>query len=258
MDQFSRFLFISVLLHLSAGLIWVIQNVIAPDETVTYQKAIRIDMIGLPDKVTQDQLQPVVKPSQPANSEVASEKKNEATPKSPPKKSPSELGPAKAEKAKAQAVNKKGTEGNNRLGNAKISQLSALEKLEESMAVEAAQNQQLKKLMFKGNAIVEGSSLSGLDKIEAEDYVGSVESHVRSFWRLPQWLSNLKKMRAKALVKWDTRGVPVLIQIIESSGNDEFDEVVMQTLQNAVPYPAPPDRFALLMRRQGVVFGFPE
>jgi colicin import membrane protein len=251
MDYFKRFLFISTLLHLSLFLIWLVQNFLSPSEPISYQKAIRVDMIGLPDKVTS---QEIPKPSSKAN-----EKK---TAQSEPDKIENDLKEQNKKESRSDIQDKtrvhsqlRPTKSN--LGSSKISQLSALDKIEKLMEEEENRNKLLRQMVFKGNAIVDGNSLSGLNKIEAEDYVNLVEAHVRSFWRLPQWLA-ASKLRAKALVKWDSRGMPVLIQIIESSGNDEFDQIVMDTLQKAVPLPEPPEKFALIMRRQGVVFGFPE
>lgn len=246
MDQFHRFLIISIVLHLSLGLVWMVQNLLSPSMQVTYQKAIRIDMIGLPDKINEP-----ISSLAPKQEDVPSLPDTKKTPESQQKKS------AMSELQEKASTPNNPKSAKSTIGSSKLSQLSALEKLEQSVAAEEARNRVLKKMLFKGNAIVEGSSLTGIDKIEAEDYVGSVESHVRSFWKLPQWMANTKN-RAKALVKWDSRGVPVLIQIIESSGSDEFDQIVMETIQKAIPFPEPPEKFVSMMRRQGVIFGFPE
>jgi len=254
MDQFNRFVLISLVLHLCLGLVWMVQNFLSPSSPIAYQKAIRVDVIGLPDKIDE--------PTSPASAV----KKNDSSDQQSENKSPFEekknQGNEEKKSVKSEMQDKRSTLTKqkmvkNTIGTSKLSQLSALEKLEQSVAAEESRNRILKQMIFKGNAIVEGSSLTGIDKIEAEDYVGSVESHLRSFWKLPQWMAN-SKHRAKALVKWDTRGIPVLIQIIESSGNDEFDNIVMETIQKAVPFPEPPEKFAVLMRRQGVIFGFPE
>ncbi len=129
--------------------------------------------------------------------------------------------------------------------------------IESEVQNQEASLKQLRQMVFKGNKIIAGSSLTGIEKLEVEEYVDRVEAHVKSFWALPQWLAK-KKLRAKALVKWDSRGMPTTIQIVESSGDDEFDEVVMSTLQKAIPFPPPPEKFILIVRQQGVLFGFPE
>jgi colicin import membrane protein len=256
MDQFSRFLFISVILHSSLGLVWMIQTFLMPKAEVTYQKAIRIDMIGLPDKITPVEPEPAPANQPEAKVQTDVEKKKDTFTEAKQDKVKGKSSSPKQSNDPGTSLKKK-VEAKSNLGVSKLSQLSALEKLEQSVAAEESKNRMLKQMLFKGNAIVEGSSLTGINKIEAEDYVGSVESHVRAFWKLPQWLANSKK-RAKALVRWDSRGIPVLIQVIESSGSDEFDQIVMETLQKAAPFPEPPEKFAVLMRRQGVVFGFPE
>lgn len=227
------------------------QNFFFPSKQIPYQKAIRVDMIGLPDKnVPEGGLKPQSNGAEKKENQPIPIKNVKAT-IDDKKKVSSSLNNVKTQPDSKLKVSK------SNLGTSKLSQLSALNKIEKLMEEEEGRNRLLKQMVFKGNAIVDGTSLTGLNKIEAEDYVNSVEAHVRSFWRLPQWLAS-SKMRAKALVKWDSRGIPVLIQIIESSGNDEFDQIVMDTLQKSAPLPAPPDKFAMMMRRQGVVFGFPE
>lgn len=246
-DPFKRFLLISLALHASALIISLLGDFFYPKAEIKFERAIRVDMIGLPDKVTPAQPEP--KRSPPP---VAAPTPTPTPPAPEPVKPSRPAAPEPKTKAPAPKAASSAQSALNR-----IEQMAALEALEQSLEQERIQNAKLREMVFKGNVIADGNSLTGLNKIEAEDYVGNVEAHVRSFWKLPQWLA-VRPYRAKALVKWDSQGIPVLIQIIESSGNDQFDEIVMQTIQNATPLPEPPEKFAQIMRRQGVVFGFPE
>jgi colicin import membrane protein len=289
MDQFNRFVSVSLVLHLSLLLLWAMTEFWFPPKKISYEKALRVDIVGLPEKNTE-----VLKPEeskgetkqdfkleskQDFNEEPKQESKALHNQNSSTQEESSQRSDKKEKiQEKAQQVldqksldrqfqisqnNKSGDKSKSKkeekknVGDTKLSQLSALEKLEESFREEEEQKKALKKMLFKGNTILEGSHLSGLDKVEAENYIEAVEAHVRGYWKLPQWLSQ-SQAKARVLVKWDSQGIPVLIQIVESSGQEEFDQVVMTTLQKATPFPEPPEKFVLVMRRQGVVFGFPD
>lgn len=114
-----------------------------------------------------------------------------------------------------------------------------------------------KSYLLKGNRVSQGSALRGIEKLEADAYVNQVEAHIKRFWQIPPWLKS-GNFRTRVLVKWDSLGNPTLIQIVESSGNDEFDRIVFETIRKAVPFPAPPPEVAWKMRQEGILFGFPQ
>lgn len=247
MSKLDRFIFISFALHISIMLIFAISEFLFPSKSISFERAIRIDMIALPDKVD------------PNKSTVASppaaNPKNEPLSQNPT----SELSKVTTPSLLKKTISQKEILPKNNLNSAvnKINQLSAIDKLSKSVQVDEQLNAQLKNLVFKGNVLADGNSLKGLAKLEAEEYVFQVEDHIRSRWKIPQWMVG-KSYRAKVLVKWDSGGNLTLVQFIESSSNDSFDEVVMNTIQAAAPFPAPPEKFVAMMRKQGVIFGFPE
>lgn len=248
MSKLDRFIFISLFFHAVIFLILIFSHYWFPNETIEFERAIRIDMIALPDKV--DSIQP-----KPVNAESLTPEKKEPTPTVikpseivvPSKPTDSTITKQSSDKSKIRPNS----------GINKINQLSALEKLNKTIHADEQLKAQLKNHIFKGNMLADGNSLKGLTKLEAEEYVFQVEDHIRNRWKIPQWMVG-KSYRAKALVKWDSNGVVTLIQFIESSGSDAFDEVVMNTIQESVPFPAPPEKFVAMMRKQGVIFGFPE
>lgn len=247
MSKLDRFIFISFTLHFTIGIIFIISNYWFPSEPIVFERAIRIDMIALPDKIQAEKASSVAK-------EVV-------IPKSEPVSQPvaPDIAPVGTQAIAKKTIPDKQVIPKNHMSSGvnKINQLSALEKLSKSIQVDEQLNAQLRNHVFKGNMLADGNSLKGLTKLEAEEYVFQVEDHIRTRWKIPQWMVG-KPYRAKVLVKWDSNGSMTLMQFIESSGNDAFDEVVMNTIQNSVPFPAPPDKFVAMMRKQGVIFGFPE
>lgn len=236
MDQFHRWLLLSLLSHGIGFLIFIIYQSFSPTpESKVFQTAIRVDMVALPDKVVEYPLPTA------ANSDSSPRDSKPPTVKSESKN---------AKKSSPSKVDRYGV-------SRQLRQWQALEKLESDLKESEEALTKMRQIVFKGNKIMAGQALRGIEKLEAEDYVARVEQHVKSFWTLPQWLKS-RPYRAKLLVKWDTNGIPVLIQLVETSGNEEFDQYVFETIQKATPLPSPPEKFTLLVRQQGVIFGFPD
>jgi len=243
---YPRFFLLSLLAHLALLALFSLSHFFgwfsAP--AIPYEKAIRVDVVGLPDKLPDNPVIPVSAP-EPTSATNSPSKAQESSVSQERTTAPSE-----AKKTEAMLKEKPNTDGKKvgktdkkevlskeREQAAKaLKQLQALATIESEVQNQEASLKQLRQMVFKGNKIIAGSSLTGIEKLEVEEYVDRVEAHVKSFWALPQWLAK-KKLRAKALVKWDSRGMPTTIQIVESSGDDEFDEVVMSTLQKAIPFP---------------------
>ncbi len=157
-------------------------------------------------------------------------------------------------RAEADKSNIKNTQ---KLGIEKLKQLSAIEKLQNEMAKQSKASPSSGQSKIVGNKVASGHSLTGVDKLEAEDYIASVEEHVKSFWRLPQYLSN-KKLKAKVAVKWNAQGNLIQANIYESSGQQDFDQIALDTIKAASPLPVPPEKFIDLTKNVGILFGFPD
>jgi colicin import membrane protein len=238
-DSLSRPLSFSVAVHLALFAAFFLKMTFFPTEPIQIKRAMRVDLVALPDKVEM----PAPKPEIKAPAPVVSAPKPEA--KSPPKveKKPKAAAPKKdkakqLEKSQESAVNR----------------LKAMEALEKLKAEEESKK---KAQEFKGNQVSKGNSLTGLEQIEYDRYFDQVEQLVYSNWALPEWLANAE-LRAQALVLVDENGNVVKKKIIKSSGNDVFDAEVMSSIEKSSPFPAPPARLQGVLANQGFIFNFPD
>jgi len=136
--------------------------------------------------------------------------------------------------------------------------MSAFEKIQEDLEKENRRQATLNAAkQIKGNQISSGSQLTGLAKLQAENYIGEVEKKIRQNWVLPQWLAR-KNLSAQVRVRFDERGHLIAAQIVKSSGNPAFDEIVIETVQKSSPVAPPPEKFVRLFNLEGILFGFPE
>ena len=136
----------------------------------------------------------------------------------------------------------------------KLKESDALDKLKSDVETE----KRLKSAAaFKGNQLSSGSELKGLTALQHENYIASIKKQIYSQWALPQWMSQ-KNLRAQVLVRLDEQGNVVSKKITLSSGDQGFDEMVLETLKRSSPVPAPPEEFVRIMANEGVLIGFPE
>jgi colicin import membrane protein len=216
----STMIFKSALLHLGIFCAFTFKTVFFPSEPIIYQAAIRVDLVGLPEKKIQ-KVAPAKKPS------------------------PKKVSLQKPEKKNIKQIKK--------------SQKQALDRIKALMAIEDSLKKQEERpaAQIKGNRISPGTALAGLDKMEYLDYIGELDSHVKQHWTLPEWLAD-GDFSARAHVKIDEFGYVVHKKIIRSSNNPTYDSLVMKAIDDASPFPKPPDQYADLVKVDGIVFGFPE
>ena len=138
----------------------------------------------------------------------------------------------------------------------KIKKLSALEKIREQVTKEAA-SKATGKAKAKSRTIAAGTALTGLDKIDASQYLLLLDYNIKQVWTLPQWLMN-KNLQAQVLVKFTTSGQILSTQVVKSSGNATYDSYCMQAVTKASPFPKVPEKFSEKFSIDGLVIGFPE
>ncbi len=207
-----------------------------PSEPIQIRSAIRVDVVAMPDK--QKAPAPAAKAPAPKVELPKPEiKKPEVQKPEPPKKI--DLKAAKKDQQKA------------------IDRLKALQAIENLKAESEEKQKQEEPKEVKGNIASEGSSLTGLEKIEFDRYFGEVEAKVRENWNLPRWLAD-GNFKAQVLVLIDERGFVTKSQILRSSGNDVFDTLVRETIARSSPFPVPPNRLKNVLSLQGIVFNFPD
>lgn len=229
----------SIAFHVAIVLIFTVKAVFFPSDIPEYAPTIRVDLVGLPDKRNPEEI--VIKPKVEAPPQKQTETAKTDTTKTPPAKTQTATTApgAKKELAKEQssAINK-------------LKALSAIEKLKQQQ--EQAPSQQI-----KGNAISPGTALRGLNKLQFDEYIGSIDAHVKSNWALPEWMLQ-QQFRAEVLVRIDSSGNLIERKFLKKSGNGDFDQRVWAAIEKSSPFPAPPDKFVDLVGVQGITFAFPE
>lgn len=233
-DRFLQFLAVSVGFHIALVLAFTIKTYWFPSKDLIIQSAIRVDMVALPEK-------PKEKPA-PAKSQPAPEKPTK--PKTKPKV------PQKVEKKPSPKFSQKKA----------IEQLkaqAAIDEIAASLKEKSPDPKPSKPEEFKGNMISSGDSFSGLARVQFDDYYSQIKSHLRQHWDLPQWLADAD-LKAQATVSLDERGYVTAKQIISSSGNSVFDEIVLKAIEASSPFPAPPSRLSGALKQGALVLNFPE
>ncbi|KYG69107.1 energy transducer TonB [Bdellovibrio bacteriovorus] len=266
-DQLSRGIGISIALHAAIISVFTLKAVFFTPEPIDFSQAVRVDMVGLPDKV-----EPKTLPA-PAKEEAkaALPEKNQAEEKTvekPPEKVVEKKTPPKPEPAKPVAKKEDGVN----LEKVKSQQQSALEKLKAMAALDKIKNdvaEEKRKAAagagksdsgaqkIKGNVLSPGTSLTGLTKLQHDTYASDLDKHIKNNWALPEWLAK-RDFKAQAVVFIDSRGNILGRKIVKSSGNPSYDEEVLQTIDKSAPFPAPPEKFLAIVSVDGILIGFPE
>jgi TonB family protein len=223
------------------------------EEAPITQSAVQVDLVDLPDKLT--------------NTMAAAPEPEPVAPPEPQPENPKTsvtLPPVVKNKViEKEAIN---LDSKHKLDpkKDKEKQNQALNKLKQLNAIDALQNEKPKPTAntnptpHKGNIISAGSAgMSGVGQLMADSYKAQVDQHFRARWALPQYLRN-KNLEAQVLVKFDEKGYITLKEIVVSSGNPVFDELVLSTIEKSSPVPTPPARIAQESSVRGYTFRFRE
>lgn len=219
-DSFKQFLIVSLTLHFSFLLFFVVKNILLPSNVIEIPNSIRVDIVALPDKID-----PEARPN-PA------EKKTEPLPV--PKTDDKKVNLNK-EKVDLKETQKKALD--------KIKALEALEKIKnEVKAKENVPNATpaSSSFKFKGNIITSGNDFTGLSKLKVSEYLTNLKSKIHQHWELPQWLSGAN-LKATVVVQIDNRGYVVKNEIHVTSGNKVFDDLCIEAVNKSSPVDPPPD-----------------
>lgn len=235
----KRMVLMSLAFHAAIVLVFTVKTAFFPSDIPKYEPAIRVDLVGLPNKRNPDT--PLTAPTPTPAPEPVKETK----PESKTVKEEKKTVPAKNSTTQSAALNK-------------LKSLSAIEKLkdmkEEKTEVAEAKPQSD---VIKGNVLSVGTALKGLNKLEFDQYIGSLDVHVKNNWALPEWMLT-QGLKAEVLLKIDKSGQIIERKFIKKSGNTEFDDRVMAALEKSNPFPAPPEKFIDLVGIQGITFAFPD
>lgn len=259
----SRYIGISIALHLAILTIFTVRGIFFPGEPLMLERAIRVDIVGLPEKRKE-----LPKQAPPAEVTKPEAKQPEPAPAPEPVKPPEPkpappvvkpaLPPPKpvAPKPDANKIN---------LNKTKSAQESALKRLEALKRIEnmvgeakpAKPSAPAASAPVRGNEISKGSDLTGISKLENDNYLTTLDQHVKRHWDVPNFLARAK-LSASAIVYLDENGNVTKKVLVRSSGNEIFDETVMNSIANASPFPVPPKRLVNLFMTEGIQLGFPD
>lgn len=243
---------ISLLFHGAVVSVFIVKSILLPSEPQIYQRTIRVDMVALPDKLDQGpKLTPIIE-TKPADKTPAPEPLKAAPEKS--KEIPiAPIDPKKALSAIEKLKQKKQAED--------LKRQKAQEKIERQNAqelAEIAKQFEIKKQEFKGSVISAGSSLSGLESVQMNDYIAAIDDHVKRLWELPEYLANNKSLKTRIRIRINQDGSLKSFEVVVRSTDQSYDTIVMDTVKSADPFPAPPEKFVDIVGIDGVLLGFPE
>lgn len=252
-ESLGRGLKVSFFLHALILCFFTVKAAFFAPEKIDFESAVRVDLVGLPDKV-----EPKQAPPAPAEKKEA---KPEPLPPKPTEKPAPKPEPVKPEPKAKDAVKLDKTKAKQKEALEKLKAMEALEKIKEDVAQEAKPKTSGKDktggAKVKGNVLSAGTSLTGLSKLQHDTYVADLDTHIKKNWTLPEWLSK-KDYKAQVLLKIDDRGNILSRQIARSSGNPSYDEEVLATIDRSAPFPPPPEKFISIVMTDGILIGFPE
>lgn len=222
--------------------LFTLKAVFFTTESIEVADAVRVDIIDLPDKID---------PNKVAD-QIEAKPKPQEEPKPPePQQEKQEQKPAKADPVKAkdlEAINLDRTKIKNEDKDKKLKAKLAIEKIKKDLDKSNKEDQEAKNLAaqsvkkFKGNVIAAGNSLTGLDRLQHEAYISSLDKGIKQNWYLPEWLRK-KGLKTIITVKISEAGKVLSRVIITSSGNNEYDDSGIEAVDKAAPFDPPPEKF---------------
>ncbi|MGZ3774165.1 MAG: TonB family protein [Pseudobdellovibrionaceae bacterium] len=265
-EQISRGIAVSIAIHAFLISFFALKAVFYNSEPIDFSQAVRVDIVGLPEKIDANKLLPPT--PEEAKPELPSKEKPQ--PPTAQKAEPVKVEPKKPEpKVIVKTPTKKVEDGIN-LEKVKSKQQTAIDKLKSLAAIEKIKDEVVheKKASaagkannggpkVKGNILSAGTALTGLSKLQHDSYASDLDHHIKQNWALPEWLAK-RNLKAQARVFIDSRGNIIDRKIIKSSGNPSYDEEVLATIDRSSPFPSPPEKFVSIVSVDGILIGFPE
>ena len=276
-DFFSRFLFYSLLVHIAVIMYIILDPLseIFSKKNVKIKNAIRVDSIGLPElkqihqqtlaaqKKQQKLKKPVEKKPLVAikKSVKPVEKKPPAVKKDPVKQVQLKKSKPKKKEEVVDTIRKEQNQAMDKikkLEEIEQKQDQAIEKLEVMESINKIK-QELESPKYVGAKLSKGNAQDGevVTDFQMLQYFTSVRAHINMYWSLPQELAD-KNLRAKIYTEINNEGTVLKGRIMQSSGNEDFDARVLNTIERASPLPKPPTKEIEKLLSKGVVFNFPE
>ena len=246
-QDFRKAFKISLGAHIFVAAFLIFRAAFFPTEPIRIENAIRVDIVGLPEKQARlPDLEPVPE-AKPVESKPIEPKPEpvETKPRLPDKPAPP---PAVAKPRNVKAEQQSA-----------IKRLEAINKLKQKMENEKRQEiaGAINKAAVKGNQISKGNSLTGVVKLDHQDYLDKLNAKVKSHWALPRWLQNAN-LRARVIIYINADGSISKKTFAARSGNQTFDDRVLDAIDKSMPLPPPPSSLSGLLQIEGVELGFPD
>lgn len=253
-DDFKKAFALSAALHLLVISFFVIKLLVFSKPLIDLSQAISVN-IGeltesdkLPEKAqaptsTEEKARPPLEVKKPTADKKETVEKVKETKKLPQK-----------EVSDKDIINLSKVKNKQKLALDRIKKMSALDQIKQDISNES-KNAAINKA--RNRVVSAGSALTGLDKIEAVQYIQLLDSRIKESWTLPQWLLN-KNLKAQVQVKFNTLGQILSTKLLLSSGNSTYDNYCLQAINNAAPFPKAPNKFSEKFSVDGIIVGFPE
>lgn len=226
---FLNFTAISFAGHICIFLILFFFPQMFRSKSIEIKEAIRVDMVGLPD----------IKRSQAPQKKTKKDVKK-PTPKKPKKK------PKTKEKPKPKKKESKKTP----------KPKPDPQKTKEAQS-QAIANLKEEKLLYKGEQISKGDSQEGeITNLLISVYSARIRAHLNRNWNIPQFLAD-KNLKATMVIYINKLGQVTRIELERSSGDESFDQIVIETIRISSPLPKPPPELIYSLSREGIGFNFP-
>ncbi len=250
-ERFMRNILVSFFFHFSIALFFSLNFYFLSNDAVIVESAVRVDLVGLPDKFQQlPQPQAAAKEK---NTEKASAPQEEVKPSVVIDKAQSKVKPLDQEPV----VNLKKTKTRQKQALDKIKALETMEKMKKEISQQVAAEKYAQSRPIRGNILSAGAALTGVNQLQYEQYFGQLDVHIKSHWSLPEFLQN-RGLRTQVKIQFDENGYILSKEITLSSGNVEYDNFVLETIEKSSPLPAPPEKFQDIVKHRGILIGFPE
>lgn len=248
-----KYLIYSVSFHAVLFFIFAVKIFFFPTQRVDYSRSVRVDFIALPDK------EPV---EAPIGNSTVTEKTPEPEPAPqtpPPTPKPTPAAPKDTDEPKfVEKPNKKEKPNPSPVKekqSAAVQRLEALEKIRKMKDSKTAAA--IEGTIYKGNVLSQGASLTGVDKLQHDQYLEKLDQQIKRNWQLPEWLSN-KNLSASVIVKFDETGALIEQKLKRSSGNTPFDNQALEAIAQSAPFPPPPESLVSYFKVRGIELRFPE
>ena len=247
-DKLNEYLMKAVGVHLMVVISGVILNMVfslnlfsthkPPTNIEIIQSAVRVDVVGLPKMTLQELKKMDLQVKEPEAPEVEKTKNNE-TSKVEFKKQAKKVDLSKLLKG---------------ISSTQIKKVKA-KKVKKTIDTTA-----LKKLVLEGNAVSKGSSATGESIEEGQkdfvSYIQSLPDKIRQNWKLPSYLIE-KELQCRVRIYIASNGNILNMQIIESSGDEEYDQKALDAVKKSSPLPKPQKTILSKVANGEVILGFP-